>query len=64
MIDLLRRLPMLCLLVAGTAVPCAAQDRADIVVADFEGPDYGDWIAVGEALEPRRPRGHSPVRCR
>lgn len=30
-------------------------DRAgdDIVVADFEGPDYGDWQATGEAFGPR-----------
>lgn len=60
MIDLLRRLPMLCLLVAGTAVPCGAQDRADIVVADFEGPDYGEWIAVGEAFGTAPAKGTLP----
>jgi len=25
-------------------------DKADIVIADFEGPDYGDWKVTGEAL--------------
>ncbi|MBK9138795.1 MAG: glycoside hydrolase family 32 protein [Verrucomicrobia bacterium] len=28
----------------------AAESRPDIVLADFEGPDYGDWRVTGEAF--------------
>ncbi len=32
----------------------------DILVADFEGPDYGDWKATGEAFGPGPARGTLP----
>lgn len=60
MTDLLRRIPMLCLLVAGTAIPCLSQDRADIVIADFEGAGYGGWVAAGEAFGATPAKGTLP----
>lgn len=36
---------------------CAAEDRPDILVADFEGKDYGDWKATGEAFGTGPARG-------
>ena len=33
---------------------------ADIVIADFEGPDYGDWKVTGEALGPGPAQGTLP----
>jgi sucrose-6-phosphate hydrolase SacC (GH32 family) len=45
---------MLAMFFAGSdrmRVAAAADDRAgDIVIADFEGPDYGDWTTTGEAF--------------
>jgi hypothetical protein len=35
-----------------------AQD--DILIADFEGPDFGDWTAVGEAFAAGPARGTLP----
>ena len=34
----------------------SAQDN-DILVADFEGKDYGNWIVTGEAFGPGPARG-------
>jgi fructan beta-fructosidase len=43
--------PYLLFALVGLAAPLArAEDRADIVVADFEGDDYGGWAATGEAF--------------
>ncbi|MBN1345210.1 MAG: GH32 C-terminal domain-containing protein [Phycisphaerae bacterium] len=41
---------------------CAAPTRGagDIVIADFEGKDYGDWKATGEAFGPGPARGTLP----
>jgi len=36
--------------VAFLGAPCLALERADIVIADFEGDDYGSWEASGEAF--------------
>jgi len=39
------------------ATPGAAQKRPDIVVADFEGVDYGNWKTTGEAFGPGPAQG-------
>ncbi|MEX0586101.1 MAG: hypothetical protein WD176_05630, partial [Pirellulales bacterium] len=31
-------------------LPCLGAERPDIVVADFEGEDYGAWKVTGEAF--------------
>lgn len=49
-------LAVLVFVVAAAASACAD----DIVVADFEGPDYGDWTATGEAFGPGPARGTLP----
>ncbi|HOT73495.1 MAG TPA: glycoside hydrolase family 32 protein [Anaerohalosphaeraceae bacterium] len=36
------------------------EPRADILIADFEGSDYGDWQALGEAFGPGPARGTLP----
>jgi fructan beta-fructosidase len=43
----------LCLLPLLLASVCShAADRADLIVADFEGETYGDWLVEGEAFGP------------
>jgi fructan beta-fructosidase len=44
-----------CLALASAAA--FAADREDIVVADFEGDDYGTWKAEGAAFGTRPVRG-------
>ncbi len=42
-------------------VPCAVTAAADdIVIADFEAPNYGDWVATGEAFGPGPASGALP----
>lgn len=42
-------------------VCCVAQaDQPDIVVADFEGKDYGGWTAEGDAFGPGPAQGNLP----
>src|SRR3954452_20516262 len=48
-----RPLALLVLLLMGTIVHAAD----DIVVADFEGADYGGWKSTGEAFGPGPARG-------
>ena len=48
------------LLVVLAAGVLAAEDRADLVVADFEGENYGDWKATGEAFGPGPAKGTLP----
>lgn len=38
----------------------AAGDRDDVVVADFESPNYGTWVATGEAFGRGPARGTLP----
>ena len=38
------------LLAAAFAAPAAADDRPDVVVADFEADTYGDWTTTGTAF--------------
>jgi fructan beta-fructosidase len=44
-----------CLLIA--ASPLRAADRDDILIADFEGDDYGTWKSTGTAFGNRPARG-------
>jgi fructan beta-fructosidase len=37
-----------------------AADRPDLLIADFEGADYGEWKATGEAFGPGPARGTLP----
>jgi fructan beta-fructosidase len=37
-----------------------AAERADVLVADFEGKDYGDWKTTGEAFGPGPAQGTLP----
>jgi fructan beta-fructosidase len=39
---------------------CVAADRPDIVIADFEGSDYGEWKVAGEAFGKAPARGTLP----
>src|SRR5260221_221430 len=32
------------------SIPVPAAERADILIADFEGEDYGDWKTTGTAF--------------
>jgi fructan beta-fructosidase len=42
------------------AAPALAAERADVVVADFEGDDYGPWKVEGTAFGSRPARGTLP----
>ncbi len=53
--------PLLCLVIAfGLPLAARAADEADIPLADFEGTDYGDWKADGEAFGTGPARGTLP----
>jgi len=47
------------LLIAPAAILVAAE-RGDVLIADLEGKDYGDWKVEGEALGPGPARGTLP----
>jgi len=55
----MKKLFLSCLLIA---FACLAQATAqeDILIADFEGKDYGDWEVTGEAFGPGSARGALP----
>lgn len=60
---------VLCWCVLGLAllpsvVAGAAQERADVLIADFEGQTYGDWQVEGEAFGPGPARGTLPRQMR
>jgi beta-fructofuranosidase len=58
---MVRSLAGACLLGLLTLLPRAsAQDRPDLLVADFEGPDYGAWAVEGDAFGPGPARGALP----
>ena len=40
--------------------PAATDDRPEIVLADFESPTYGSWVATGEAFGAGPARGALP----
>ena len=46
-----RRLVCLVCIIA-LAAPAWPAGRDDILIADFEGPDYGEWRVQGEAFGP------------
>ncbi|MGD8240557.1 MAG: hypothetical protein PVH68_18525 [Armatimonadota bacterium] len=48
------------LAVAAAAVVLGAYAADDILIADFEGNDYGDWAVEGEAFGPGPARGTLP----
>ena len=49
-----------CFLVVLFPIAALAADRADIVVADFEGADYGAWKTTGDAFGKGPARGTLP----
>ena len=56
------RLPLILCIAALAATDLRAAD--DILIADFEGPDYGAWKATGEAFGPGPARGTLPDQMR
>jgi fructan beta-fructosidase len=48
------------LLLPCTALPARADDRPDVVVADFEGDDYAGWTATGTSFGRAPARGTLP----
>src|SRR5580704_496760 len=53
-------LPIAAVFLSLQAPAVRADDRPDILVADFEGDDYGDWKTTGEAFGKRPARGTLP----
>ncbi len=54
-------LQLFCLLASLATVPhLSAQGQPDILIADFEGEDYGDWVADGEAFGSGPAKGGFP----
>jgi fructan beta-fructosidase len=51
---------VVCLASLAISLPALAAERADILIADFEGTDYGDWKVEGEAFGPGPARGTLP----
>jgi sucrose-6-phosphate hydrolase SacC (GH32 family) len=43
-----------------STVSICAQTAADLVIADFESPTYGEWTTIGEAFRPGPARGTLP----
>jgi fructan beta-fructosidase len=56
----MRRHILLFALLVLVVAPTRAEDRPDLVVADFEGGDYGDWKATGQAFGQAPARGALP----
>ncbi len=54
------RSPPTCLIALLLAPTVIAADRKDLLVADFEGKDYGAWKTTGEAFGPGPARGTLP----
>src|SRR3954469_1772569 len=52
-------LPLL-LLALALAAPARDADAEDVLIADFEGKDYGDWKTTGEAFGPGPAQGTLP----
>ncbi|HEO72176.1 MAG TPA: hypothetical protein ENN80_13020, partial [Candidatus Hydrogenedentes bacterium] len=49
-----------CALVLALLAAGATRVKEDILIADFEGKDYGDWAVEGEAFGPHPARGALP----
>jgi sucrose-6-phosphate hydrolase SacC (GH32 family) len=56
----MRRLILLAILTLASLTPPAPDGRDDLLIADFEGKDYGDWKTTGEAFGPGPARGTLP----
>jgi len=56
----MKKLLLSCLIITFACLaPATAQE--DILIADFEGKDYGDWKVTGEAFGPGPARGTLPT---
>ncbi len=51
---------LVCLLLAAAGLSAVSEGAQDIVIADFEGTDYGDWDVAGTAFGPGPARGTLP----
>jgi fructan beta-fructosidase len=49
---------------AAAAITVGAADRPEILLADFEGTNYGDWKVTGEAFGPGPAHGTLPSQMR
>lgn len=57
-----RRIPLIIVLVLGWwAGSAGVRAASDIVIADFEGTNYGNWTATGTAFGPGPARGTLPA---
>src|SRR6476619_2422968 len=52
--------PFLPLLLVVVSLPAVARAADDVVVADFEAPDYAGWVATGDAFGTGPARGALP----
>jgi sucrose-6-phosphate hydrolase SacC (GH32 family) len=52
--------PLLLTVALAAAIPAGTTDRKDVLLADFEGADYGDWKVTGEAFGSGPARGTLP----
>src|SRR5262245_6933511 len=59
-----RSLPFLLGLLMGAPALAHADDRPDVLLADFEGDDYGGWRAEGDAFGTGPARGTLPNQMR
>src|SRR5947209_19348424 len=55
-----RRYRLAALLLGLVALSVGAAERADVLVADFEGDDYGGWKTTGEAFGTGPAKGTLP----
>jgi len=55
-----RKSAVICLLASLAAFGPAAHAAEDVLIADFEGTDYGDWKVTGEAFGPGPAKGTLP----
>ncbi len=51
------RLAVMALVLSTLTTLRAEENRKDILIADFEGKDYGDWKVTGEAFGPGPAKG-------
>ena len=55
-----RTIRVVCFLACVASTSLVATAAEDILIADFEGPDYGDWKVTGEAFGPGPAKGTLP----
>lgn len=51
---------VLTILLSCTTFGAENSANEEILIADFEGPDYGEWVSTGEAFGPRPAQGTLP----